>query len=161
MYQCIQNGQKLSRAKHKRGAIWNAAYFSTVKGDRAMTILQQTAFCTWVFEMLSHSAWRKKIKKKAQLRWSHFRLFQSSLFISPGASAYLLSPRWLIGLETEFFFDEIKCNSFFYLPFHHDTPRDSISSTSEIDWSTVHSEKNVKKRLYYYEWLSVLTALIR
>lgn len=31
-----------------------------------MAVLQQAAFCSWVFEMLSHSVWEKKKEKLSQ-----------------------------------------------------------------------------------------------
>lgn len=71
--QYIQNGKKKkyniteqSEAQQRCILKWHIVYFSTVKGDRAMAILQQTAFCTWVFELLSYSAWKKKKKKLSQ-----------------------------------------------------------------------------------------------
>ena len=38
--------------------------FSPFKRDRVMAVLQQTARCIFVFEMLSHSTTKKKKKKR-------------------------------------------------------------------------------------------------
>lgn len=120
-HQCVQNGKKVRYNRAEQGP--TEVQF---ENDTCCILVLSKEIEQWPYYTRQHSVLERLNcypillgEKKAQPRWSHFRLLQSPLFISPGALAYLLSPRWLIGLETEIFFHAIKCSSLFHPPFWH------------------------------------------
>lgn len=129
-----------------------------------MAILYQTAFCTLVFELLSHSAWKKKRKKKLSQDDPILGFYNPLSSSLQGLGRIFSAHDDSLVQKLKSFFMQLSAALSCILRF--DTPRDkdtiSVLLQRKIDsqW-----EKNAKMRPSAHKWLlgylSVLPALIR